>query len=60
MGIHLRKMKSAKAIYLMEGNRIANPSEEYNFAVGMLLVSKEREDGMHHRKRLIRFQGDLN
>lgn len=45
MGIHPRKMKSAKAIDLMEGNRIANPNEEYGFAVGMLLVSKEREDG---------------
>jgi len=44
MGIHLRKMKSAKAIYWMEGNRIANPSEEYNFSVGILLVSRERED----------------
>lgn len=43
MGTHLRKMKSAKAIYLMEGNRIANSNEEYGFAVGILLVSRESE-----------------
>ena len=60
MGIHLKKMKSAKAIYLMEGNRIANSNEEYGFAVGILLVSREREDWRHLRKRLNRFQGDLN